>query len=98
MIKAKRIDVHNHVIPNEFLDALAARPDYFRMRIDGTGRVQGFLEKPKTDDELKLVRTDAAWFNKRGIACGSRGCVERSGHDRKVRRPRHVDPEGLGDV
>lgn len=37
MIKAKRIDVHNHVIPNEFLEALAARPEHFRMRIDGQG-------------------------------------------------------------
>ena len=37
------------------------------MRIDGTGRVQGFLEKPKTDDELDLVRTEPSWFDAQGI-------------------------------
>ncbi len=37
------------------------------MRIDDTGRVQGFLEKPKTEDELKIVRTDPAWFDAQKI-------------------------------
>jgi glucose-1-phosphate adenylyltransferase len=37
------------------------------MRLDDTGRVQGFLEKPQTDDELSLVRTDPAWIDARGI-------------------------------
>ncbi|MBL9080941.1 MAG: NTP transferase domain-containing protein, partial [Planctomycetales bacterium] len=31
------------------------------MRLDDDGRVQGFLEKPKTQEELKIVRTDPAW-------------------------------------
>jgi aminocarboxymuconate-semialdehyde decarboxylase len=35
--QAKRIDVHNHVIPDELLDAIAANPARFRMRIDGEG-------------------------------------------------------------
>ena len=41
------------------------------MRLDESGRVRGFLEKPKTDKDLDLVRTDATWIDSLGIA--SRG-------------------------
>lgn len=41
------------------------------MRIDGTGRVVGFLEKPQSDDDCELVRSDPAWLESMGIA--SRG-------------------------
>jgi glucose-1-phosphate adenylyltransferase len=37
------------------------------MRLDDTGRVVGFLEKPKTEQELSLVRTDPAWIEAHGI-------------------------------
>jgi len=37
------------------------------MRLDDTGRVVGFLEKPQSDDELDHVRTDSAWIDERGI-------------------------------
>jgi glucose-1-phosphate adenylyltransferase len=37
------------------------------MRLDDTGRVIGFLEKPQTDQELRHVRTDPAWIDARGI-------------------------------
>ena len=37
------------------------------MRLDDTGRVVGFLEKPKSDEELSHVRTDPAWIDERGI-------------------------------
>jgi glucose-1-phosphate adenylyltransferase len=37
------------------------------MRIDDTGRVVGFLEKPKTDDEIKTVAMDPQWLRQRGI-------------------------------
>ena len=37
------------------------------MRLDNSGRVVGFLEKPKSDEELALVRTDPAWIDERGI-------------------------------
>src|SRR5688500_12655278 len=38
------------------------------MRIDDTGRVQGFLEKPQTDKEADIVRMDPKWIDARGIA------------------------------
>ena len=41
------------------------------MRVADDGRVQGFLEKPQTDQEMDLVRMDPAWIDARGIA--SRG-------------------------
>ncbi len=41
------------------------------MRLDDTGRVTGFLEKPKTPQEIDLVKMDPAWIDARGVA--SRG-------------------------
>lgn len=49
------------------------------MRVDDDGRVQGFLEKPKTEDELKLVRTDPAWIDARGIQSHGRDCLASMG-------------------
>jgi len=37
------------------------------MRLDDTGKVVGFLEKPKSNEELEHVRTDPAWIDARGI-------------------------------
>lgn len=37
------------------------------LRIDETGKVLGFLEKPQKDEEANLVRMDPAWIDARGI-------------------------------
>ena len=37
------------------------------MRINETGRVVGFLEKPQTEQEFSLVRSDPAWLDAQGI-------------------------------
>jgi glucose-1-phosphate adenylyltransferase len=42
------------------------------MRLDGDGRVEGFLEKPQTKAELDMVRTDPAWIHKQGIPANGR--------------------------
>ena len=42
------------------------------MRIDEGGRVQGFLEKPTTTEEMDLMATDPAWIDARGIPSGGR--------------------------
>jgi len=42
------------------------------MRVDGAGRVEGFLEKPQTVADLDLVRTDPAWIEKQGIPAKGR--------------------------
>ena len=50
------------------------------MRVDDTGRVGGFLEKPKTDEEIDLmVRTDPAWIDARGIKSHGRDCLASMG-------------------
>ena len=49
------------------------------MRVDDTGRVVGFLEKPQTEEELSLVRTDPAWIDAQGIASGGRDCLASMG-------------------
>jgi len=42
------------------------------MRVDSAGRVEGFLEKPQTKNDLDLVRTDPAWIEQQGIAAKGR--------------------------
>jgi glucose-1-phosphate adenylyltransferase len=49
------------------------------MRIDDSGRVQGFLEKPKTNQEADLMRMDPAWIDARGIASRGRDLVASMG-------------------
>ncbi|MFZ5833288.1 MAG: glucose-1-phosphate adenylyltransferase [Planctomycetota bacterium] len=49
------------------------------MRLDDTGRVIGFLEKPKTEEELAHVRTDPAWIDARGIESRGRDCLANMG-------------------
>ena len=49
------------------------------MRIDSTGRVIGFLEKPKTEAELAHVRTEPAWLDQHGIESRGRDCLASMG-------------------
>jgi len=49
------------------------------MRLDDTGRVVGFLEKPQTGAELEHVRTDPAWIDAHGIQSGGRDCLASMG-------------------
>ncbi len=52
--------------------AREAAPNLGVMRLNDSGRVMGFLEKPKTDEELKHVRTDPRWLEDRGIRAEGR--------------------------
>lgn len=45
------------------------------MRVDEKLRVRGFLEKPKTDQEIDMVRTDPAWIDAHGIPSNGRDCL-----------------------
>jgi glucose-1-phosphate adenylyltransferase len=49
------------------------------MRVDGAGRVVGFLEKPQTAAEVDLVRTDPAWIDAQGIPSRGRDCLANMG-------------------
>jgi glucose-1-phosphate adenylyltransferase len=42
------------------------------MRMDDTGRVVSFVEKPKTDPERRPYFTPAEWIEERGIRCNGR--------------------------
>ena len=42
------------------------------MRIDETGKVVGFLEKPQVEEDLQMVRTDPEFIDKRGIPSNGR--------------------------
>ena len=49
------------------------------MKFDDSGRVTGFVEKPKTPEALAPVRVDAAWMKSRGIDAGNRDCLANMG-------------------
>ncbi len=49
------------------------------MKFDDTGRVNGFVEKPKTAEALAPVRVDRAWMKARGIDAGGRDCLANMG-------------------
>ena len=49
------------------------------MRLDETGRVKGFVEKPQTQEQLDLVRTDPAWIDAQGIESRGRDCLANTG-------------------
>ncbi len=49
------------------------------LRVNETGRVMGFLEKPQSEKELALVRTAPAWLDSRGIASRGRDCLASMG-------------------
>ncbi len=49
------------------------------MRVDDDGRVQGFLEKPKSAEDLKLVHTPSEWIERHGIEPRGRDCLASMG-------------------
>lgn len=49
------------------------------MRVDDGGRVQGFLEKPKTREDVNLVRTDPAWIDAHGLKSQGRDLLASMG-------------------
>ena len=49
------------------------------VRLDDSGRVVGFLEKPKSQADVDMVRTDPAWIDARGIASHGRDCLASMG-------------------
>jgi len=49
------------------------------MRLDDTGRVTGFLEKPQTDKEIDLVRMDPEWIDAQGVDSKGRDCLASMG-------------------
>lgn len=49
------------------------------MRLDDSGRVRGFVEKPQTDEQLASVRMDPAWMEHRGVSAAGRDCIASMG-------------------
>jgi glucose-1-phosphate adenylyltransferase len=49
------------------------------MRCDATGRVTGFLEKPKTDQEIDMVKMDSTWLEAQGMDAKGRDCLASMG-------------------
>jgi glucose-1-phosphate adenylyltransferase len=42
------------------------------VRMNETGRVVGFVEKPQTDDAIESIRTPEEWLERRGVPCRGR--------------------------
>lgn len=49
------------------------------MQLDNHGRVTGFVEKPRTDEEIDTVRTDPEWIKSQGIDPEGRDCLASMG-------------------
>jgi len=49
------------------------------MKVDNSGRVTGFLEKPKTDQEINLVAMDPSWIDAHGVQSHGRDCLASMG-------------------
>ncbi|MCA9212065.1 MAG: glucose-1-phosphate adenylyltransferase [Planctomycetales bacterium] len=49
------------------------------MRVSDEGRVRGFVEKPKTDEQLDSVHMDPSWIDSRGIESRGRECLASMG-------------------
>jgi len=49
------------------------------MRCNDEGRVLGFLEKPKTKEEIDMVSMDPAWIDRQGIESRGRDCLASMG-------------------
>jgi len=49
------------------------------MRANRSGRVEGFLEKPRTTADIDLVKTDPAWIDSQGIESRGRDCLASMG-------------------
>ncbi len=49
------------------------------MRCDDTGRVVGFLEKPKSEEEINMVAMTPEWIDSQGVASRGRDCLASMG-------------------
>ena len=49
------------------------------MRIDTSGRVVGFLEKPQDDQEIDMVAMNPDWFDEQGLESRNRECLASMG-------------------
>ncbi|QDS97800.1 glucose-1-phosphate adenylyltransferase [Adhaeretor mobilis] len=49
------------------------------MKVDGTGQVTGFVEKPQTPEEIDQVRMDSGWIEQQGIQSHGRDCLASMG-------------------
>jgi len=49
------------------------------MRVDKTGQVIGFKEKPQTESELNEVRMDPSWIDAQGVQSEGRDCLASMG-------------------
>lgn len=49
------------------------------MQVDACGRVEGFVEKPETEEQLASVRMDPAWIEAQGVSARNRECLASMG-------------------
>jgi len=71
------------------------------MKVDDSGRVTGFVEKPHTEELISEVRTDPAWIDAHGIPSNGRDCLASMGlyifnRDVLVDLLTHTDYEDFG--
>ena len=77
------LKTHRDAKADVTIAALPVSPDkaasFGIMRVNDTGRVEGFLEKPKTQEELDLVRCSPEWLQQNHIGRDGRDCLASMG-------------------
>jgi glucose-1-phosphate adenylyltransferase len=80
---ARMLQVHNESKAQVTIAALPVdrkqASSFGIVRLDERGRVAGFLEKPKTDAEVALVRTEPAAIDALGVPSRGRDCLASMG-------------------
>ena len=71
------------------------------MRVEESGVVNGFVEKPQTEEQLADVRMNPEWIDKQGIQSGGRDCLASMGiycfnRDVLVRALQETDHDDFG--
>lgn len=49
------------------------------LQVDDSGKVNGFVEKPQTDEEIEAVSTDLEWIKSKGVDPKGRDCIASMG-------------------
>jgi len=79
----KMIEVHREAKADVTIAAMPVTREAAKalgiMRVDDRGQVTGFLEKPRTNEEMDVVKMDPAWIDARGVSSNGRDLLASMG-------------------
>src|SRR5262245_55235655 len=80
---AQMLETHKSTNADATIAAIPVSRDAARslgvMRVNDSGRVIGFVEKPQTEELIRSVTMDPHWIDQRGIVSHGRDCLASMG-------------------